>query len=171
MAEAAAAPALCDDAASLLQTTLGRLERDLRALLTLCESPLEELILVAMWNHWRPQILPERGRMQALLVTDAGARWLVIEPQRLLVSAGQHFRADFLVSLRDPVAPEIRLSPIVVEVDGRQHDQPEAVTRDRRRDRAMAGLGFRVARFSGSEVYHRASACVEELDGLLRGAP
>ncbi len=42
---------------------------------------------------------------------------------------------------------------VVVEVDGRAyHSDPVAFVADRRRDRALQGLGFRVLRFAASEV-------------------
>ena len=74
------------------------------------------------------------------------------------------------MALADGPASPTRDNPLVVEVDGKQHDEPGAVSRDRRRDRAIVGLGLRVVRFSGSEVHHRAETCVEEIDALLRGA-
>jgi very-short-patch-repair endonuclease len=63
------------------------------------------------------------------------------------------YRADFTVGRT------------VVEVDGHAWHQrsPEQVARDRRRDRYMTARGWRVLRFTGSEVLRDALACAAEV--------
>lgn len=45
-------------------------------------------------------------------------------------------------------------APVVIECDGFDyHSSKTDMTRDRERDRAFAALGYRVVRFTGSEIY------------------
>ena len=57
----------------------------------------------------------------------------------------------------------------MVEVDGHAfHERTrEQAIRDRRRDRNLLREGFRVIRFTGSEVFGNPSGCAKEVDGLL----
>ena len=50
--------------------------------------------------------------------------------------------------------------PIFVECDGNEfHTSPEAVARDRKRDREIRRAGIKLFRFTGSELYHNAKGC------------
>lgn len=61
------------------------------------------------------------------------------------------------------------LPMVAVECDGHQfHERTkEQVARDKKRDRHFQSNGWRVLRFSGSEIYKDADACVGELLGLI----
>lgn len=58
---------------------------------------------------------------------------------------------------------------VVVEVDGHDYHErtKEQAAHDRKRDRWMAAQGHKVMRFTGSEVWKDAVACVREVDALL----
>jgi len=65
------------------------------------------------------------------------------------------YRVD--IALTDGVAR------LVVECDGRAYHSNEAqLLADRRRDRGLTLAGWRVIRFSGSEIYKNADACAAE---------
>lgn len=52
---------------------------------------------------------------------------------------------------------------VAVELDGYEyHNSKEQFTNDRKRQREMEAAGWRFIRFSGSEVYHNAEACVRQ---------
>jgi hypothetical protein len=79
-----------------------------------------------------------------------------------VVISGRSFRADFVVR---PAFPAIM---IAVELDGHPtHSSREARTRDCQRDRLFLKNGWTVVRFTGSEVWHDAAACVEELIEII----
>jgi very-short-patch-repair endonuclease len=59
---------------------------------------------------------------------------------------------------------------IAIEIDGAHHDRPEQAQRDRLRDRALAGAGWVLQRFSGVEVHRDANACAAEIIRLARRA-
>lgn len=63
------------------------------------------------------------------------------------------YRVDFLVNER-----------IIVECDGHEfHSSKEQRGQDAARDRALQAAGFRVLRFTGTEIYRDASGCSDEV--------
>ena len=98
------------------------------------------------------------------------------------------YRADFVIgavgydvviprladgSLDHDSAVEYRvaLPPLVVECDGHDfHDRTkEQAQRDRERDRAMNSMGYRVCRFTGSEIWRDPWKCVEQIHAFIHG--
>ena len=67
------------------------------------------------------------------------------------------YRADFLI--------EFSGRKIVVECDGHDfHEKTKAqAAHDRARDRYMQGLGYRVYRYTGSEIWKDVQKCVQEI--------
>lgn len=55
---------------------------------------------------------------------------------------------------------------LVIEVDGRQHNEPEHRAKDQARDEALAGLDLLVLRFSNDEVLQKIDAVVVAIDGV-----
>lgn len=76
------------------------------------------------------------------------------------------YRIDFLVSDSDETAR------IAVEIDGHDfHEKTrEQARNDRRRERALTMQGYRVVRFTGSEVFHDAQQCWAETVSIFRTA-
>lgn len=71
---------------------------------------------------------------------------------------GSHYRADFLLP-----------SNLIVELDGHNwHSNQYQRTRDAKRDRELMALGYRVIRFTGSEIHANADACVAEATALCQ---
>lgn len=58
---------------------------------------------------------------------------------------------------------EIHQAPIVIEADGQIHTLPLQRARDAERDEALAAAGYRVFRFTGSEINTDAAACVRSV--------
>lgn len=94
--------------------------------------------------------------IEARLAMALRARNLTFQPQ---VEIGR-FRADFLVQQHLCSVPGI-----VVECDGAGfHDE----VRDASRDRELVALGYRVLRFSGSQIYRDAAACAAAVETAAR---
>lgn len=87
--------------------------------------------------------------------------------QNHVVIAPQHeigpYQADFAIFIRDFSNDLMR---IVVECDGHDfHEKTkEQAQRDKKRDRYIQAAGFRVFRFTGSEIFRDVAGCVSELD-------
>jgi len=52
---------------------------------------------------------------------------------------------------------------LVVEIDGGQHFTEEGLRKDELRDRHLARLGFRVLRFTDTEVFKNTDAVIETI--------
>jgi very-short-patch-repair endonuclease len=102
--------------------------------------------------------LPSRRLRTAM--TDAEQRlWFRVRRKQL---AGVQFyrQKPLLHYIVDFFAPAAGL---VVEVDGGQHADANAVMRDSRRDAALASLGLRVLRFDNLQVMRETDAVVETI--------
>ncbi len=85
---------------------------------------------------------------------------LVVQRQSRWIVGGLSYHLDFLVGVQDGGRAEF----YAVELEGRAfHDTKERAHRDRSRERALVGAGFRIVRFSGAEVYADPDECVREL--------
>jgi very-short-patch-repair endonuclease len=132
-----------------------------------CESPIEELFAAAsllhregarhlgveMYHFGSPFNREKRG-------CDWDSTDVYLQAQ-----IGQ-YRADFLFD----DLHEGKRRFIVVELDG--HDWHERTkqqaTRDKKRDRALVAAGYRIMRFTGSEIYADPGECLQEvIDAIL----
>jgi very-short-patch-repair endonuclease len=127
----------------------------------LCESPIEQLLLAAllwigygyrgapveMWDCTMPFGIPR---------TD-----VVIAPQYQI----EKHRVDFAIFINGVANEEIK---IVVECDGHDfHEKTkEQAARDKRRDRDLQIAGWKVLRFTGSEIWRDHQACADQVDIL-----
>lgn len=76
------------------------------------------------------------------------------------------YTADFVVILN--AAQDVKQPPIIVECDGHDfHEKTkEQAQHDKKRDRELQRLGYKVYRFTGSEIFRTCGACVLEALGL-----
>ena len=148
-----------------LKEFLGQLEEPFG----LCGSPVERLLLSALIvvGHTKSYALHLRGKQVTYELTSPNIDTLVIQPQAQL---GEH-RVDFLVT-QESIVPDFdhkRTLPdgmiipghmevtkhLIVECDGHDfHDRTkEQASKDRARDRALQSLGYRVYRYTGSDLW------------------
>lgn len=135
-----------------------------------CESPIEKLMLVALMsvnvrsyfdNNWgffhRFRPTWEGSRLGEFDDVDRDLCHLYIQPTVL------SYRADFAIHYRvDKGAPGHK---IIVECDGHDfHERTkEQARRDRSRDRDMTVAGYKVFRYTGSEVYQDPIRCAQQV--------
>jgi hypothetical protein len=166
-------------------------------LLSLCESPIERMFLEAWLDeieYGKPQyasqiwinMAPEEFVSKIPHVTPRGpllcsrldyvAVQQRVESYRLDCVIGIvaqtldiPFREDGAEDFEKAAFVLVRLPLIAVECDGHDYHErtKEQAKRDRSRDRRLSMLGFRVARFTGSEIYRNPSRCAEEVTGLV----
>lgn len=108
--------------------------------LRLCESPIEERMIRALYDaSWPGNYTPK------------------IHPQMKVGS----YRIDFLITDHN----EQHGAAIVVECDGHDfHERTkEQAARDRSRDRFLTLAGFKVLRFTGSEIHRDADKCARDV--------
>lgn len=128
-----------------------------------CESPIEELLAVALYSYSR--VCPEPsiffyGSNSLPAEADFDEAAFVFQQ----VSIGQ-YRADFVIL--DASLPFNHTPPriMVVECDGHDfHERTkEQARRDKQRDRFFQSKGYKVLRFTGSEIWAKPDDCADEI--------
>ena len=93
-------------------------------------------------------------------MTDA-ERFLWSKIRRKQLKEFQFYRqkniGDYIVDFYCPAAK------LIVEIDGGQHYSEENIVKDEVRDKFLSDLGFRVLRFSNSDVFKNIEGVVEEI--------
>lgn len=134
------------------------------------ESPIEELMLAALSLMPVPLLLVEGdNQLESRIVNVVPAFGDHIDLDRLIKNQREfavllqqeqigEFRVDFLIVAKFLSGDVVR---VVVECDGHEfHERTkEQAERDRRRDRELQILGYRVLRFTGREIWRDALAC------------
>jgi very-short-patch-repair endonuclease len=80
-----------------------------------------------------------------------------------LMKAGVGFTTQSILLGRYLVDIEIHQAPIVIEADGSQHALRTQKAKDAERDAALTAAGYRVFRFTGSEINADAAQCVQRV--------
>jgi len=104
--------------------------------------------------------LKELARVHRKNMTDAERRlWSKIRRKQL--KEFQFYRqkniGDYIVDFYCPAAK------LIVEIDGGQHYSKENILKDEARGKFLNDLGFRVLRFSNSEVFKNIEGVVTEI--------
>lgn len=127
--------------------------RKLVASVNFCESPIEQLMMLAFRSQ----------RSDYLALTDDGE--IKILQQEEIKIGKEKFRVDFLVLSRVGK----RRHKIIVECDGHVfHEKTkEQAMKDKRRSRLLALEGYVVLHYTGSEIWNSPFGCAREVLGFL----
>lgn len=122
------------------------------------ESPIEAMLLEAFFACGFFQ----RLAVPSDVVVGSGPFGVLLQ-QVTVPSIDKRYRLDFGIM---NAAEGLYLA---VEVDGHQWHEatPHQVQSDKSRDRKLTAAGWQVLRFTGSEVYRDAAACVREVLEIL----
>lgn len=125
-----------------------------------CQSPIELGLLKALIGV---HMCDRRLRIDALptaggLLTDWEARLFVQHPV-------EKYRVDFAIHVTSEAGGKRLSEWIAVECDGHEfHERTrEQAARDKARDRAIVAAGFRILRFTGSEIYADPAKCARDV--------
>lgn len=148
-----------------------------------CESPIESQFLQAWMDILFGEVclhLPLEEFMKIPPVVE----WTPLHCNQMDCVFTQQsigkYRVDFMLGRYSsdfetgPIGPTknilIRLPLIVVECDGHDfHEKTkEQARKDKSRDRFLVTRGYRVLRFTGSEIHQDAESCAQEVDQLFR---
>jgi hypothetical protein len=150
---------------------------NLDKLLRLCGSPVEQILLAALFDRWDAEADPERNELRCYLSANYpswdGIFMLCCEPQRIIKPflSDSTYRVDlyiYITRYRHRSSPQEaypELARLVVEVDGHDfHDRTKRqASFDRKRDRELTLDGYTVIRFTGSDVYNDPHDCAETI--------
>lgn len=127
------------------------------------ESPIETAFAVAFEWVCRYYFMDFYIQKDGLLLDaenlhNGSNSWVYMEPQAKI----SEFRVDFLITFS---TGHRKHQNMIVECDGHNfHDRtPEQASRDRERDRSLTSSGYRVYRFTGTDLNRRPIECVTEL--------
>ena len=123
------------------------------------ESPIERAFLIGMMSMAYTTPCYDFGDAWSWYVVNSASTLPVIKVE--LQAPVEGYRADFLLTVSQGGAVTGR---VVVECDGHAfHERTkEQASRDRSRDRAMTLAGYKVLRFTGSEIHRDLMACVSQ---------
>lgn len=127
-----------------------------------CESPIEELVAVALYNYSR--VMPESVHF---LGTDDFPETPDFDEATFVYQQTTFgpYRVDF--AIWDASLPFNHTPPrvMIVECDGHDfHEKTkEQARRDKRRDRFLVSKGYKVLRFTGSEIWADPDAIADEI--------
>jgi very-short-patch-repair endonuclease len=142
-----------------------------------CKSPIEERLGLAFWHiDWplyfsgNERAFPTKPLRAAysdeyiLSLHSKDKEFVAIHAQQPLL----RYRVDFLICAR--LGGYADLHKVVVECDGHDfHEKTkQQAAHDKKRDPALTAAGFRVFRFTGSEIYRDPVGCASEIANYLQ---
>lgn len=126
-----------------------------------CESPIEELMALAMWfrGTWTNLLGTEITSLEQAMEQSKELRGAVLATQ---VTVGS-YRVDLLALWHH--GDDEPVSAYAIECDGHDfHEKTkEQAARDKSRDRAITAIGVKVLRFTGSEIWRSADECAGQV--------
>lgn len=135
-----------------------------------CESEIERIFLAALisvlsdvdfyhcWFHGRCSDVPALDNALDRIESFPRFYSSIVGTQVRIAD----YRVDFLLIMRGESGAR---AGVVIECDGHDYHErtPKQAARDRRRDRQLQALGYRVMRFTGSEICRDPFACADEV--------
>ena len=128
----------------------------------LCKSPIEVLLLTPLvWTRFGYETGPAEIWDSTMFPDLRSLTDVVIAPQYQI----DHYIVDFGIFIKGIAKEKIK---IVVECDGHDfHEKTrEQAARDKRRDRDLQIAGWKVLRFTGSEIWRDYSWCIAAVSKL-----
>ena len=144
--------------------------------LGLIKSPIERIILVHLSMYTFIELKkeePDREVKRVVPQMGIGFKGELIELVVKVLPSGEleeppfdelvKYAVDFFVEINDTQDPDCKIQ-IMVELDGhRYHSSPEQKKKDAEKDRFLTKHGYRVPRFTGSEVNKNPKMVVDEI--------
>ena len=148
-----------------INKSLQHLER----LITVCESPIEEMMLCSLCIVCHENAESVRYRIREHDFGDLGQIFdsFQIEPQAVI----EKYRVDFLLTYSADIRDEPQSSSsqwhsqaVIIECDGHDfHEKtPNQAQRDKERDRHLQKLGYKMFHYTGREIWYDVFKCAHE---------
>lgn len=125
-----------------------------------CESPIEQLLAMEMFEHG----------IETICLYNPFIEVIAIDKQHEINVENKKYRVDFFIPVeyykktKDGFEVQKHVN-FIVEADGHEFHQKtkEQVERDNERNRTLQRNGYEVIHFSGTEIYHKTHQCVSEI--------
>lgn len=121
-----------------------------------CESPIEQMLSLEMAYVGLVNVCMYNPFIDIL----------AIENQKEIKVKNKKYRVDFFIPVR---YKNQEIIEFVIECDGHEFHQKtkEQVERDNKRQRDLQTAGYQIIRFSGTEIYHGAYKCANEIKNII----
>jgi hypothetical protein len=144
---------VCNEAREIISASNRERLEDLGKLLRLCESPVEQILIAALFARWNPEVNLRFKRLQCHLSANYpawdGVFTVCVEPQRTVTTLlDDKYRTDIYIYITrfrrieesDTNSRWPELARLVVEVDGHAYHErtKEQASYDKKRDRDLA---------------------------------
>jgi hypothetical protein len=144
---------VCNEAREIISASNRERLEDLGKLLRLCESPVEQILIAALFARWNPEVNLRFKRLQCHLSANYpawdGVFTVCVEPQRTVTTLmDDKYRTDIYIYITrfrrieesDTNSRWPELARLVVEVDGHDYHErtKEQASYDKKRDRDLA---------------------------------
>lgn len=150
------------------------IQADVIGMICKCESPIESLLLWEFMRQWMLDCDPDDNETICLVPqvhfpVEYRYSPLYFYVQYPIKTDKQNYRADFIIRGYDSHIHD--WFQWVIEVDGHDfHEKTkEQSQRDKLRDRTIQNSGYRILRYTGSEVWKNPGAIVTEITAALQG--
>ncbi|MEB3309581.1 MAG: DUF559 domain-containing protein [Snowella sp.] len=138
-------------------------------LITVCESPIEEMMLCALCIvcHENAESVRYRVHEHEFGDLEQILDSFQIEPQAVIEKYRVDFRLTYSAYIRDePQGSSFqwRSQAVIIECDGHAfHEKtPNQAQRDKERDRHLQKLGYKVFHYTGREIWRDIFKCAHE---------
>lgn len=131
-------------------------EMDFEESLIDCESPIEQLLSLALENLSIKNIYKYNPFIDVV----------EIEKQKEIQCENKKYRVDFCIPV---IYKNQENKSFIIECDGHEFHQKtkEQVERDNNRMRDLQKQGYEVIRFSGTEIWHRPHKCASDILNII----
>lgn len=147
---------LVDQVFAYLIATSASIKMNLEESLINCESPIEQLLSMAL----------EELNIKNIYEFNPYIDVVDVEKQKEIQCGNKKYRVDFLIPV---IYKNQENKCFIVECDGHEFHQKtkEQVEKDNTRMRNLQKAGYEVIRFSGTEIWHRPYKCAKEVLNII----
>lgn len=137
---------------NLIRVKMDDILKDWLLNISCCESPIEQLLVLALDTHRET-------------CSELSGWQYVVEPHSLIKCGSRRFKVDILIQC---MVGEI-MHRIVVECDGHKYHETSKIQakKDKQKDRLLIKYGYKVIRFTGSEIFNSPDKCARETLSLI----
>ena len=114
--------------------------------------------------HNRTYLTRRRKDLRNNLTPPEARLWGILKGKQVLgyKFRRQHSIKNFIVDFYCPRAK------LIIEIDGKQHNEPGHSEADLKRDSVLQSLGITIRRFSNLEIMNQINAVVQEIEKTLK---
>lgn len=125
-----------------------------------CESPIEQLLAIRLMDL-EPYFYKE-------LSVLSGFKFLSILPQKEVVVNDRKYRLDFLIEC----LVDNKKHLFAIECDGHEfHEKTKKqAARDKARERNLMSKGYKIIRFTGSEIWNDPGKCASDIVDIVQNS-